>query len=169
MPISNMSMSMTLNLNIFCKYISLLFWLNFLLPINLLAQSNYFNSNPVLQKAHNRKIEKVEFTPTDATSFLVKIYKVSNAVANKTHHWFIKLADPTGKPLNYARIQVNGHLKSNPAIPLAYQGNVIALCTEGKYIIGFVKVAKSGIYQLNATVDNFGQVDTFSYEIEIGK
>ena len=79
------------------------------------------------------------------------------------------LADSTGKPLNYARIQVNGHLKSNPAIPLAYQGNVIALCTEGKYIIGFVNVAKSGIYQLNATIDNFGQVDTFSYEIEIGE
>lgn len=44
-------------------------------------------------------------------------------------------------------------------------GPVFKLCSGGKYIIGFVKVKESGVWVLNASIDNF----TFIYEIEISE
>ena len=46
---------------------------------------------------------------------------------------------------------------------------VFKLCSEGKYIIGFVKVKNNGTWVLNATIDDFGKKDSFTYEIKIGE
>ncbi len=138
-------------------------------PSNLLfAQSNSKSKKTVFQKAHDRKIVEEEFRKTDAKKFQVKVYTVDDkAVTGRTHHWFLKLADNDGKPLNFARTKLDGYLKSDPKVKFNYDGVVFSLCSEGKYIIGFVKVQHSGIWVLEASIDNFGKKDTFEWEIEI--
>ena len=132
------------------------------------AQSNSFGKQKVLQKAHDRKISKEEFRKTDADKFQVKVYTVDEkAVTGRTHHWFIKLTDNEGKPLNFARIKLDGYLKSHPKTKFNYDGIVFSLCSEGKYIIGFVKVEQTGPWVLEASIENFSKKDTFKWEIEI--
>jgi len=41
------------------------------------------------------------------------------------------------------------------------------LCSDGKYIVGFVKVKSAGVYALNIAIDNFGKKDTIEIEIDI--
>lgn len=129
------------------------------------AQTN-INSSPILQKAHNKKITRTELQFSDNQQFLFSVYNVKKALTNTTHHWFIKLTDIQSIPLNNAFIRVTGYLKNDPSVKLNHQG-VIALCTQGKYIIGFVKVQQSGTWVLHGTIDNLGNTDTFVEEIEI--
>ena len=46
---------------------------------------------------------------------------------------------------------------------------VFKLCSEGKYIVGFVKVKHSGVWVLDFVIDNFGEMDSITSEIEIGE
>ncbi len=46
---------------------------------------------------------------------------------------------------------------------------VFKLCSEGKYIVGFVKVKHSGVWILDFVIDNFGEMDSITSEIEIGE
>lgn len=131
----------------------------------------YSQSNPrqdVLQRAHNKTIDTEELQATDTGRFKFSIYTVDEkAMVGKTHHWFFKLSDSEGEPLNYARVELTGYLKSDPTVAFNYHGSLISLCSEGRYIIGFVKVQQSGPWVLEAVVNNFGTQDTFTYEIEI--
>ena len=129
----------------------------------------YQKKKTVLDLAHDRKIKEKEFTKTDLNLFNVKIYSVDKVAINKTHHWFLKLADLEGNPINYAEVDLDGYLKADPSIKFNYLDPLFKLCSEGKYIIGFVKVKNSGTWVLNTTIDNFGTKDTFTYEIEIGE
>jgi len=132
-----------------------------------LLQAQAIKKETVLDKAHNRKFISKEFSKTDNHNFQYAIYNIENAITNKTHHWFLKLASPKNEPLNFATITLNGYLKSNPSIPFNYGDTVFPLCTEGKYIIGFVKVKQAGTWVLEATVNNFGSKDHLTFEIEI--
>lgn len=124
--------------------------------------------NKVLQKAHDRKISKEEFSATQNEQFLVKIYTVDEkAKIGKTHHWFFKLADLNQQPLNYAKIELEGFLKDDPTVKFNYMNPVNPLCSEGKYIIGFVKVQHKGPWVLEASIENFGKTDEITCEITI--
>ena len=125
-------------------------------------------SNNVLQKAHDQKVFNQEVIVSSAGLFHIHIYTTDKkAVVGKTHHWFIKLTDPKGYPLNFANITLSGYLKSNPATKFNYQHPVFPLCTEGKYIIGFVKTQQPGTWLIEATVNNFDHSDQFTSEITI--
>ncbi len=153
-------------MKLFTSISFILFYL-FLVPSSF-GQSTFKHKNKVLQKAHDKKIKTHEFVKTDDNHFNVSIYTVDEkAVTGKTHHWFFKLADEKEAPLNYAKIKLTGYLKADPSIKFNYMNPVFPLCSEGKYIIGFVKVKQSGIWVLEASVDNFGKKDMITYEIEI--
>lgn len=137
--------------------------------INTGQSQSELKKKTVLEKAHDRKVQQEEFVKTDQKLFNIRIYSVNKVAINRQHHWFLKVADLEGHPINYANVKLTGHLKNNPAIKFNYMGPVFKLCSEGKYIIGFVKVKDSGTWILNATIDNFGQKDSFTYEIEIGE
>jgi len=131
-------------------------------------KTEYSSKNPILQKAHDRKIKAEEFSKTNKEHFLVKIYTTDKkAKVGKTHHWFFKLADTGMKPLNYAKIKVTGYLKSDPSVKFNYMEPVFPMCSEGKYIIGFAKVEHTGPWVLEASVQNFGTTDEITYEIEL--
>ena len=148
------------------KY-SLLFLL-ILSASTLIGQSNLGKPKTILDKAHDRKISTEEFAKSDEQLFQYKIYTVDKAVINKTHHWFIKLADLEGKPLNFSRVDLTkAYLKTDPKVKFTYGNAVFPLCSEGKYIIGFVKVKHSGTWVLEMAIDNFGKKDTLTYEIFI--
>ncbi|MEM9719546.1 MAG: hypothetical protein AAGA10_09880 [Bacteroidota bacterium] len=121
----------------------------------------------MLEKAHDLRIEHGEFLATHKEYFSVKVFTVEEAVAHKTHHWFIQVLDSAGYPLNFASLTLDGYLQANPAIAFNYIGNVISLCSDGKYLIGFVKVSKPGIYRLEFHIDHFGKKDTIQCQIEI--
>jgi len=130
------------------------------------AQNDNSKKKTVFEKAHDRKVTTEEFVLTDNEVFKIKIYNIEKAEVNRTHHWFLKLADLDEQPLNFARVKLTGYLKSDPETKFNYMG-MNRLCKEGKYLIGFVKVKQSGTWILEASVDNFGITDTFRYEIAI--
>ena len=147
------------------QIILLFFWGTFQCTFTA-AQTTSF-SNPVLQKAHEKKVDLSSFQKTRNQQFLIKIYKVEKSTKGKTHHWFLQLTDIKGMPLNYANIRLDGYLKTKSNIKFKYQGGVFPLCTQGKYVIGFVKVQEAGIYVLDIIINNFDEQDKISYEIEI--
>ncbi len=148
------------------KYLLFTFFVFVSMSSTLFAQDVSAKTKTVFEKAHDRKICSEEFVQTDNEVFKIKIYNIEKAEVNRTHHWFLKLADLEEQPLNFARVKLHGYLKSDPNVKFNYMG-MNRLCTEGKYLIGFVKVKQSGVWVLEATVDNFGQSDSFTYEIEI--
>jgi len=109
------------------------------------------------------------FIATDNKLFRVKIYTLSEARVDETNHWFFRLLDKDGKELNYAQIQLNGHLRSNPSVKLDHAGRIVPLGSDGKYIIKSVKVKQKGIWSLSAIIDNLGKEDTITYEIEVNQ
>lgn len=131
----------------------------------MLAQSS--GNRSVLTEAHDRQFSNEEFLKTTNKAFLFKIYTIENAIINKTHHWFFQLTSINNEPLNFATITLSGYLKDDPSISFTYGNAVFPLCTDGKYIIGFVKVKQAGTWVLQATIDNFGENDRLTYEIEI--
>lgn len=151
-----------------CIFVFMMLFLAFLLPQQGQGQ-NTQKKKTVLEKAHDRKIEENEFVETDKALFLTKVYSVDEVSINKTHHWFLKLISLNKEPVNYADVEVTGYFKDDPTIKFKYMNPVFKLCSEGKYIIGFVKVKNSGTWVLDIVIDNFGKRDTLSYEIEIGE
>ena len=120
------------------------------------------------QKAHNKKIKIEEFTLTENAKFKIKVFTVGKkSMVNKTHHWFVQLLSLENTFLNYADVEVKGHLKSDPNIPFKFMNPVMKLCSEGKYIIGFTKVKQAGIYELQIEIENDGEQDKAMIEIEI--
>jgi len=107
------------------------------------------------------------FIATDNKLFRVKIYTLSEARAGETNHWFFRLLDKDGKELNYAQIKLIGYLKTNPSVTLNHSGKIVPLGSDGKYIIKSVEVSQKGIWILKANINNTGNQDTITYEIEV--
>lgn len=122
----------------------------------------------VLQKAHDNKIAAEQFIPTDTDVFRVNVYTVDEkSMTGRTHHWFLDLRDPGGKPLNYAKVKMSGYLKSDPSVKFSYVNPVFSMCNEGKYVIGFVRVRESGPWVLEFNISDKGKEDTFTQEIVV--
>ena len=155
-------------MNRFIVYALSISFLIFLSPLKGLSQAPVKKKN-VLQKAHERKIDTCDFLPTDKGQFLSKVFSVDDTRTNRTHHWFFQLLDLDGEPINYARVKVSGYLKNDPSIKFRFMEPVFKLCSEGKYIVGFVKVKHSGVWVLDFVIDNFGEMDSITSEIEIGE
>ena len=85
----------------------------------------------------------------------------------KDHQVLIEIHSAAINPIDYKIIE--GHLKADPSVKFKYGNAVFPLCTEGKYIIGFVKVQQAGTWVLQAHIDNFGVQDQITHEIEISK
>ncbi len=132
------------------------------------GKSQYYQRKTVLDRAHDRKIKTEEFVTTNKKQFYAKVYSVDKVATHRTHHWFLKLADLEGNPLNYAEVTLKGYYKNDPSIAFTYGKTVFNLCSEGKYIIGFVKVKHAGTWVLEASIKNGQKRDTLIYEIEIG-
>lgn len=137
-------------------------------PFNLSGQYIKEN-NSLLEKAHETKINLEEFTVSENKLFKIKIFSVGDrAMVNRTHHWFLQVLDAENNFVNFANIKVSGSLSGQSEIDFNFMDPVNKLCTEGKYIIGFVKVKEAGVYQLRVEINNLeGQRDIGSYEIEI--
>lgn len=146
--------------------ISIILFFIFTLPAS--SQSNALTQKKhTLELAHDRKIKLEEYTFTDEKLFQVKAYTVSPPKVNKSHHWFFKITSPNGEHINYAEVTLKGYFKNDPSIPFNYAGSIFKLCSEGKYVIGFVQVQQKGIWVLDFSIDNFGEEDTVSLEIVI--
>ena len=151
------------------KHFLLLLFLCSLTLVQTGWSQNGSEKKTVLALAHDKKIKTDEFVKTDLKLFNAKVFSVAEASANKTHHWFLQLLDLDEQPINYAEVEVSGYFKEDPSIKFKYMNPVFKLCSEGKYIIGFVKVKNNGTWVLNATIDDFGKKDSFTYEIKIGE
>ena len=149
------------------KYVLFLFFTLILVQPSWSQSSSKKKS--VLELAHDKKIKTDEFVKTDLKLFNAKVYSVDRVAINRAHHWFLKLTDLEGVPINYANVKLKGYFKDDPSIKFSYRNPVFKLCSEGKYIIGFVKVKNSGTWVLNISIDDFGKKDTLTYEIEIGE
>lgn len=119
-------------------------------------------------KAHQKDLKEEDFFASDDEKFRVSVYTTEEkSYLGRTHHWFFDLTDTEGKPLNYAKVQLKGHLKSDPSVKFNYIDPVFSLCNEGKYVIGFVRVEQNGPWVLEATVRSKETEDTFSCEIVV--
>lgn len=145
----------------------LLFFFVFSVSIPLFAQTNRQKEQTIAQKAHDKQLLVSDFVPTKNQKFKLKTFNIEEPKINKKHHWFLQLLTPNNEFVNYATIEVKGHLKNNPSIHFKYIGSVMRMCTEGKYIIGFVKVDQPGTYVLKVNIANFGVSDETSVEINI--
>jgi len=135
----------------------------------LLGQNTVSKTQSELDKAHDKKFTTHELSKTQDELFQYTIYNIEKAQINKTHHWFLQLVSLENEPLNFATITLEGYLKSDPSVKFKYGNAVFPLCTEGKYIIGFVKVQQAGTWVLQAHINNFGIEDQITHEIEIAK
>lgn len=125
-------------------------------------------SNNIVQIAHNMKWELEDFTPSSKKKYKTNVFTVtSKSQTNKTHHWFLQLLTADNHFVNYGNVTLKGYLKDDPSIAFRYMGMVENLCTEGKYLIGFVKVKEAGTYVLDIEIDNFGEKDRTTVEINI--
>ena len=122
----------------------------------------------VKQKAHDKKTAEDEFSLTEDEKFQFNVYTVDEkSMTDRTHHWFIEVKDMAGKPLNYAKINLSGYLKSDPNVKFNYVNPVFSLCNEGKYVIGFVRVNRTGPWVLEAELKSKDIKDNFICEINI--
>ena len=128
----------------------------------------YHQKKTVLDLAHDRKFKTDEYVTTHKKRFYAKVYSVDKVSINRTHHWFLKLVDLKGNPINYADVEVKGYYKDDPSIAFSYRQPIFKLCSEGKYIIGFVKVKQAGTWVLKVAIKNGALRDHLTYEIEIG-
>jgi len=151
------------------RIISIFFCLFFFNNFLLFGQKAVSKTQAELDKAHDKKFTTHELFKTQDELFQYTIYNIEKAQINKTHHWFLQLVSLENEPLNFATITLEGHLKSDPSVKFKYGNAVFPLCTEGKYIIGFVKVQQAGIWVLQAHINNFGVQDQITHEIEIFK
>ncbi len=154
-----------MQLRIICVFIVLSLFKSSL----LLGQNPISKTQAELNKAHDKKFTSHELSKTKEELFQYSIYNIKNALTDKTHHWFLQLTTLDNEPLNFANISLEGHLKADPSVKFKYGNAVFPLCTEGKYIIGFVKVQQAGTWVLQAHIDNFGVQDQITHEIEISK
>lgn len=148
-------------------FISLLFFVFVMIPVDIV-----YGQSPktVKQKAHDNQIKRAAFKNTDQDKFLVNIYTVDEkSMVGRTHYWFLALRSADEKILNYAKIKLKGHLKSDPSVKFSYINPVFSLCDEGKYVIGFVRVNQSGPWVLEAEISSKGIADTITYEIEVAE
>ena len=147
------------------KFLILVF---FFLEISCMLGQTSTKNKTVTQQAHEKKIHLKKFKLSNHEQFKVKVFTVDKkAQVNRTHHWFIQLLSADNQYVNFAKINVDGHLKDNPDIKFNYMSPLNKLCSDGKYIVGFVKVKSAGVYALNIAIDNFGKKDTIEIEIDI--
>jgi len=126
------------------------------------------NGSTLKDKAHKKELSEDAFMATNDNHFLVSVYtNEEKAFTNKVHHWFLDIKDTNGSSLNYAKIKLKGYLKANPDIKFKYMAPVIALCNEGKYVIGFVHVSQTGPWVLEVDINNKSTKDAFTHEITI--
>jgi hypothetical protein len=150
---------MRLNLAIF-----LLFFFNTLIAI---GQNSPSNKKNVLTSAHEQKAKLEEFTKTEKQLFSVKLYAIDNPIINKTQHWFVQVMDKNNHEVNYGKVNVEGYLKNDKNVKLNYSAPVFAMCNQGKYVIGFVKVKQTGTWVLKITIESVDSKDIVTLEMNV--
>jgi len=148
------------------KY-SIIIFLLLLIGVEGSAQRNTLRKTEV-QLAHDDKSEYASFQSSDHHLFQVRVFSIKVPKVNKQHHWYIQVLDDKGVPVNLASLTMEAYLKEDKSIQLNYMAPVFTLCSEGKYIIGFINSKRSGIWQLDVAIDDFGKKDQVSLEMEIG-
>ncbi len=140
-----------------------LFLFLFFVP-TIWAQTTYQKKKTSVQLAHDNKGKEAEFTATDKGNFKVKLFSTAPPKINKTHHWFLQIIDENSAFVNFGNVTVNGYHKNDKNKKFNYFNQVTKLCSEGKYVIGFVKVKDVGSWVLDITIDNFGKKDSITLE-----
>ena len=128
------------------------------------AQSTHKKKKTSVQLAHDNKGKEAEFTATDKGDFKVKLFSIDPPKINKTHHWFLQIIDENNSFVNFCNVTVSGYHKDDKNKKFNYFDQVTKLCSEGKYVIGFVKVKDIGMWVLDISIDNFGEKDTLTLE-----
>ncbi len=128
------------------------------------TQSTHQKKKTVVQLAHDKKGKEAEFTATHKGNFKVKLFSIAPPKINKTHHWFLQIIDDNSAFVNFGNVTVTGYHKNDKNKKFNYFNPVTKLCSEGKYVIGFVKVKDTGTWVLHITIDNFGKKDTITLE-----
>jgi hypothetical protein len=144
--------------------ISFFFFFNCIIAI---GQNSSSNKKTVLTSAHEQKAKLEEFTKTDKQLFKVKLYAVDNPVINKTQHWFVQVMDNNNNDVNYGKVHVEGYLKNDKNIKLNYIAPAFAMCNQGKYVIGFVKVKQAGTWVLKIAIESADIKDTVTLEMNV--
>ena len=122
-----------------------------------------------VQAAHDDKSEGATFISSENEHFHVRVFSIKEPKVNEQHHWFVQVLDADKIPVNFATLSLDAYLKKDKSIKLNYMAPVFGLCSEGKYIIGFINSEHGGKWQLNLSIDNFGKKDEISLEMEIGR
>ena len=128
------------------------------------AQSSHQKKKTSVQLAHDNKGKQAEFTATHASNFKVKLFSIDPPQTNKVHHWFLQVIDENGAYVNFGKVKVTGYHKEDKTKKFNYFNHVTKLCSEGKYVIGFVKLKDSGMWVLDISIDDFGKKDTITLE-----
>ncbi|MEM9847608.1 MAG: hypothetical protein AAF847_06945 [Bacteroidota bacterium] len=138
----------------------------------LLANTTYAQSNIASKKASfpsiiDTRASDQDLLKTSGNLFLAKIYTIDKVVAGKHQHWFLKITDQSNKPLNFAKIQLQGYLKNDRSINFSYNSQIVPLGNDGKYIIKSVEIPRAGTWIFEATINNTNQIDTFLFETKV--
>jgi len=120
-----------------------------------------------VQAAHDDKSQNATFFSSEREHFHVRVFSIKEPKINEQHHWFLQVLDADKLPVNFATLSLDAYLKEDKAIKLNYMAPVFGLCSEGKYIIGFINSEHKGEWQLDLSIDNFGKKDEISLEMEI--
>ncbi len=135
------------------------------------AQVDSVNNNKTeIQLAHDSRGKIEDFMNSDNNIFKVRVYSIKTPITNTVHHWFVQILNEKLEYINYGRLSIDAYHQSNKNSKLNYMNPVFAMCQEGKYVVSFINVKKSGTWIIDATiVDHYGISDTISLEMEVAE
>lgn len=138
-----------------------------LLSSSLFGQSKFSQSTVRLSSVADNKVESRNLLKTNDQLFLANIYTISKVISGRNQHWFLKLADHSGTPLNFARIKLSGYLRDDKEVQFNYSSPIVSLGKDGKYIIQSVQIPQSGTWVFKAIIDDEQQTDAFVFETRV--
>ncbi len=151
----------------YCKHIFLIVPLFYLVCNIGFAQDLNSSNKNVVQKAHDKSFFKEDFTLSDNGRFYVKLFSVDTPKTNKLHHWFLQIFNKNEEAVNFGKVELTGFHAVEKSKKFNYINQVNNLCSQGKYVIGFIKLQKSGTWVLDLKIEEFGKKDTVTLKMEV--
>jgi len=107
--------------------------------------------------------------PTDDNRFVVTLQPPAKPAAiNQLHSWQVRLASPSGVPIEHARIQVDGGMPQH-GHGLPTRPQVTQELAAGTYVIEGMKFSMTGWWQIKLAIDSPDGADKVSFNTVVAE